>query len=410
MKKSILLLALSILCAAICSAQSLTLSGRILDASSRRPLDFASIHLMTTNISNVSNTEGIFSLKIPDDVKADSVMVSYLGYRSQKIAVSAFNGRELTISLVPSGIALEPIVVHPQDALTVVQMAFYRVEQNYLTKPAQMTAFYREMIQKRNTYVSVSEAVLDINKASYRGLRSDQVGIYKARGNYDQQRVDTLLVKFQGGPTSALEIDIAKDPFLSVEPNILNDYYTFVFEPSVTINDEIFYVIAFNQRPNVSTILFRGRLYIEPETLAIGRVEFNMNVEGKPEASSIFIRRKPTSAQINIMSAEYMVNYKELNNVWYFDYSRTKLTFNVKWARRWFSSNYTVSSELAITDISENERLIIDEDRFRARDIISSPVSDYTDENFWGEYNIIEPEQSIERIINRIVRQLRRQE
>jgi hypothetical protein len=35
---------------------------------------------------------------------------------------------------------------------------------------------------------------------------------------------------------------------------------------------------------------------------------------------------------------------------------------------------------------------------------------DFTDENFWGSYNIIEPDESIENVISRIIRQLKKRD
>lgn len=41
---------------------------------------------------------------------------------------------------------------------------------------------------------------------------------------------------------------------------------------------------------------------------------------------------------------------------------------------------------------------------------MSAKVQDFTDENFWGGYNIIEPDASIESVISRIIRQLNRRD
>ena len=404
------IVSLLIISGTIWGQEVITVSGTVQDASSRRPLGFASIYMTSTNISNVSNMDGVFSLKIPAANRNDSLLISYLGYKSVMIAVRDFNDKELTIRLEPSVYTLDPVIIKPQDAASLIKTAITNVDKNYPSKAMQMTAFYREMISKRNTYVSISEAVLDINKASYRGYRADQIGIYKARGNHDSNRMDTLLVRFQGGPNSALEIDVMKEPFLWTDLTNIDDIYDFKLGTPVTIGNRFFYVVEFNKKPYNPEMYFRGTVYIDSETTAVGRIEFNMNVEGNDRANSLFIRKKPSSSRINVVSAKYLVNYRENDGVWYFDYSRTELVFNAKWEKRWFSSNYTITSELAITDISEDsERRIASENRIRQSDIMSNRINDYTDENFWGDYNVIEPEESIERVINRIIRQLRRQ-
>ncbi len=385
-------------------------TGRVQDASSGKALNFASIQLISTNISNVTNSEGIFVLKIPSGVKADSLMVSYLGYKSKRVAIKDFGKEPLKIKLEQSDIALNPITIRPQDAPSIVKMALARIPRNYKLAPVQMTAFYREMIKKGNTYVSINEAVLDINKASYAGYRADQLAIYKARGSYDINRIDTLLVKFQGGPNSALDLDIVKDPFLGADIMMLEQIYKFNFTDPVTINNRFFYVIEFDELLKQREIYFRGKIFIDAESLAVGRIEFAMNVENRELANSYFVRKKPASLKMDVMSANYIVNYKLIDGLWYFDYSKTEVKFNAKWDKKWFRNIYTISSEIAITDISENERKIEVESRIKPRDIMSAKVSDYTDENFWEDYNIIEPDQSIENVISRIIKQLRKRE
>lgn len=387
-----------------------SVTGRVQDASSGKALNFASIQLISTNISNVTNSEGLFVLKIPANVRADSIMISYLGYKSKRVALKEFGKEPLRIKLEQSDIALTPITIRPQDAPSIVKMALARIPRNYKLAPVQMTAFYREMIKKGNTYVSINEAVLDINKASYAGYRADQLAIYKARGSYDINRIDTLLVKFQGGPNSAMDLDIVKDPFLGADIMMLEQIYKFNFTDPVTINNRFFYVIEFDELLKQREIYFRGKIYIDAESLAIGRIEFAMNVENRELANSYFVRKKPASLKMDVMSANYLVNYKLIDGLWYFDYSKTEVKFNAKWDKKWFRNIYTISSEIAITDISENERKIEVENRIKPRDIMSAKVSDYTDENFWEDYNIIEPDQSIENVIARIIKQLRKRE
>lgn len=396
--------------ALIPAQEVITIEGRVEDASTGKPLNFASIHLVNTNISNVSNADGDFLLKIPRSIKADTIMVSYLGYRSNRVAVSDFINTKLTISLEPSVVFLGPVTIRPQDALSIIKIAYARVSENYSTQPKQMTAFYREMIQKRNRYVSINEAVLDVSKAPYKGFKSDQIGIYKARGNYDINRIDTLLIKFQGGPNSAIDLDIVKNPFLGVEPMIMDNIYEFKFGNPVTLADRFFYVVEFDEKNINKEVYFRGKIYIDAETFAIGRAEFAMNVEGRDQANSYFIKKKPSKLNMEVLSANYLVNYKMIDSTWYFDYSRTEVKFNTKWKRKWFSNEYTISSEIAVTDISDTERKIEKQNRIRSRDIISNKVKDFTDQNFWEDYNIIEPDASIDKVISRIIKQLRKRQ
>ena len=67
--------------------------GKIIDTDTRSPLYFASINLDGTNIANVTNSEGFFSLKLPLDVSGErTITTSYLGYLSTTLKVSDFLG------------------------------------------------------------------------------------------------------------------------------------------------------------------------------------------------------------------------------------------------------------------------------------------------------------------------------
>jgi hypothetical protein len=317
------------------SQEMVTLRGIVRDASTENILEFASINLLNSKISNVTNKEGVFSLKIPDDAMNDTIMVSFLGYKSKKIAVEdLYNVGSLSIDLEQSLLRLNPVTIRPQDAASVVKMAVSRRGENYSQNFTSMTGFYREMIKKRNNYVSINEAVLDISKAPYKGFRSDRIGIYKARGNYDTRRIDTLMVKFQGGPNSALDLDIMKDPFLAVDPFEIENIYDFKLSQPVTSDDRLFYVIEFDEKNKTSEVIyFRGKLYIDAETFAIGRAEFSMNVENRENANYYFVRKKPSSLRMDVKQANYIVNYKKIDQLWYFDYSRTEVIFEAKWKK-----------------------------------------------------------------------------
>ena len=65
---------------------------------------------------------------------------------------------------------------------------------------------------------------------------------------------------------------------------------------------------------------------------------------------------------------------------------------------------------MAVTDweVNSTGEKIKNKDKLRPSVIITDAISGFSDPNFWGEYNIIEPEKSIESAIKKIQRQLRR--
>lgn len=389
----------------------LSISGKVVDADTKRPLIFASVSIDGKGIGNVTNGEGNFLLKFPVDCENGTVRFSFLGYTPAeypiKVLLQHKKGYEVDLHAV--ALPIPALLVKPLDPVEIIDNVIAAIPQNYPAEPMQMTAFYREMIRKGSSYVTLTEAVLDVYKTAYNRLYSiDQVGVYKGRGSVDYSRIDTIFVKFRGGINSALEIDVAKFPFLGTNANEVHQYYDFRMEHPVQIDNRVNHVISFDQKPNVRDIYFRGKLYIDTESLAITRVEFNMNVEGRSDASNIFLSRHPIGFRVEVLYATYVVQYKKFDDKWTFDYSRTELKFNSKWDRKLFKSIYTIESELAVTDRSKDLMKIPSEQRVRFADIAMDKVTDFQDEGFWEDYNVIEPESGIEQVIARITRQLKR--
>ena len=46
-------------------------------------------------------------------------------------------------------------------------------------------------------------------------------------------------------------------------------------------------------------------------------------------------------------------------------------------------------------------------DQSKQTDIFADKVNSYKDENYWGEYNYIKPDESIESVINKLNRKLK---
>jgi len=71
---------------------------------------------------------------------------------------------------------------------------------------------------------------------------------------------------------------------------------------------------------------------------------------------------------------------------------------------------YSLSCEMAVTDWKKNltSELPKVRDRMKFSIILNDEALGFADPDFWGEYNIIEPEKSIESAIKKIKRQLRR--
>lgn len=385
-------------------------SGKVVDFETGSPLIFASLEISNTNISTITNNDGEFSLKVPTNFQNSSVIISFLGYKQKTLELSSLNKTKNKISLVAQITNLpETTVKVYKDPKELVQQTLKRKGVNNSNQTAIMTGFYRETIKKRRKNVSLAEAIVTVYKQSYTSLRKDNIQLYKARKSTDYSKLDTVALKLQGGPFNALYVDLMKYPEY-LFTNEMWSYYNFTYAPSTTINGKVAYVVSFIQKASVVEPLYYGKLFIDAETLALSSAIYNLNVENKELASSLFVKKKPRDVNVYPTKATYRVDYREKNGKWYYSYSNVQISFKINRKRKLFNSIFSLSSEMAITDwkINDTKENLKAKDRIRPSIIIADETSGFSDPEFWGAYNVIEPEKSIESAINKIKRQLKK--
>lgn len=391
-----------------------SVSGRVIDSETSRPIAAASVNLDGTRISIITNTEGDFTLKMPaNQANGGKIVVSHLGYVISETPVSAFPAEDkaLTIRLIPMSLQLDPAVIRAVDPLVLFRTAYARVKDNYPTERIGMTTFYREMIRKDNSkYLVLNEAIVDVDKSSYSGFGADRAAIYKGRGSVNVNSADTLFVKFQGGITTALAIDMVKNPFLGLDMYTACEAYKFTLGEMANIDDIPFYTLEFTPVKREFEYMYSGTIYIDMESYAIARMEFQINLSDytREDAAKLFIVSTPPRTRFSIDHASYTINYKKVDGKWYFDYSKTDLGFYARKTRSLFRHYYGITSEMAVTDHKEEALIIEGQDRVRTNAILTDDIQAFEDPDFWEDYNTIQPEQSIQNAIQRIIRQLNR--
>ena len=383
--------------------------GKIIDGKTGKPVVYTNIVISGTNIGTIANIEGKFTLKIPLNDTAESVVISSIGYINKVIRISQLKTTNNLIKLDPATLDLAEIYIRPQDARELLISALNNIRNNYSTEPSMVTAFYRESIRRKRKYVAVGEAVLDSYKASYtKPLDRDRIKILKARKSTDFQKKDTLALKLVGGPFSMFQLDFVKSPEEILEREILQ-YYEYEFTGQVVFGNKLAYVISFVQRPDIEVPLFEGKYYIEAETLAFLGAEYRINEEKKNRASEFMVKQKPPGVEVDIEKAYYNVNYRYSFGKWHLSYVRTELALSMKWEKMHFRSRYYLITEMAITDLDTvNITRFKNQNTVNNRDVFIEQVGNFEDPGFWGDYNIIHPEEPIQSAIKRMGRKLRR--
>ena len=385
------------------------LTGKVVDSRTNNPIIFANIYLSGTNIGTVSNADGEFIVKVPLFLENKTIVISSIGYKNTELTVDFFKNTTALIKLEPNPIPIEEVTIVNQDARKLILDALRAVKKNYSSDPVMVTSFYRETIKQNRNYVAVSEAVLDGYKSSYTSLAdADRVKIFKGRKSTDVKKMDTILFKLQGGPQTMFILDIVKNPMELFEEEAM-EYYVYQMGGIVNIDDRQAYVVNFEQLQHIEYPLYGGKLYIDVERLGFVGAEFRISPAKLDQATQFLVRKKPAGMRIDILNASYKVNYRFSEEKWFLNHVRTELIMAVRWKKKLFRSTYTTVSEMAITDIDpENVTKYKFKETSRRDDIFAETVEGFEDPDFWGEYNIIQPDESIQSAIERIGKRLKR--
>lgn len=380
-------------------------SGRVIDASSRQPLPFATIIQEGRGRGISTNLEGNFSYKVPAEYYNDTLRISCMGYSPRNIPLQLLTDGTIDIYMEIEPVFLQEVVVTGYDPSRVLLEALEKKEFLYPDFPAMHTSFYREGVFKKEELVRYSEAVFNIYKTAYRGNVPDQVQLLKSRNYSNVNAEDSLLLKLKAGVKGILELDVMKAPpyFLSSD-NVSNLVFT---SSGYTLhNDRLVYEISFDNAKHATDDIYQGTIYIDKESMAIVQVDFSVTDQFLRTNQNNFLVRKSRQHNTRIQSIDYSVKYDYYDGKYHIMHVRGDLYMHIREKYKWWGNSYKVIFEMATMKVETQ-----DVKRFRYRDRLKTQ-SIFSDENysydadFWDDLNFISPEKEIHESLKRISAQI----
>lgn len=377
------------------------LQAQVADKSDKKPVPYANVILKGRNLGTITNIDGHFAFKIPAGCINDSIIISFIGYESVARNISTLANGEV-IYIEPVSVQLSEVVVTHSEPTGLIRKALGRVPENYSSKPEMQVGFYRETSKQNNDYIVISEAVLKIFKAAYdNNFRNDQVSVYKSRKSPFVKSMDTVLYKLQGGIYNSLMVDLAKHPASFISEDYF-DTYNYNFDGVAQYDKGLVYVISFDQKPGVAYPLYKGKLYIDTESLAFVKAEFGISPLGLDYATNVLVRKSSSKIKAKVLGANYIVSYSKPEDTWKLHHVREEIKIRIRKKFSLFNSTYHSVSELVITD-SDTTSV----PQFRSYDLVKpnhvfAEVRESYDESFWGKFNFIPPEVTLEEAYGKI--------
>lgn len=373
--------------------------GVVKDAVSGRPVPAVSVSVPGQGRATVTNADGTFVIK--SNLPIRELSFSHIGYYASRCKVGA---TDLAVRLTPVAYPLPEASIIFGDPFEIVQAAISKIEENYPAQPELLRCFYRETLQKRQRYISVNEAVARIYKTPYRRRTSsfDRTALEKSRIIMSQRTRDTLSVRMMGGPTLAASFDVVKEENVVFNETDL-PLYSYKMESPAYIGNRLHFVVSFRPTYDAPYALYFGKLYIDRETLAFSRIELSLDMSDLSEATALMLVRKPIGLRFTPKELSYVVTYRSQDGgPMRLEYFRSSMSFNCDWRRHMIATSYTVVNELVVTDRIEPAAPIARYEQFRPSDILDDKAAEFLDPEFWKDYNIIEPSESLENAVNKL--------
>jgi hypothetical protein len=379
------------------SGELISINGIVKDQKSHHELEYVNVVAVGTNQGTVTNTDGIFTLKVRG---ARIIEFSYIGYQTVRLSIESLKQAGNVIYLKPKSVLLNEVVVSPVDAAKIVAEAVKRIPANYNNYPSMLTGFYRETIQKKKKFINITEAITNAYKTPYtEDIDLDRLKIFKGRKLVSPKLSDTLAVKLEGGPNAVLFLDMIKNKEELLDESSRQDYdYSFV--DYISIDGRNHYAIRFKPNKITEYPLYEGVIYIDQDTYTISRMEFRADMSDPLKVTHMILKKKPAGLIFKPSILSYLVDYRMQDGKSYLNYIRSDIKFKCDWHKKLFHTSYAIVSEMVMTDRENNPTNKINyRDSFKDTQILSDKVTDFYDPDFWGDYNIIEPTESLENAV-----------
>ena len=272
------------------------ITGSVIDAVTKEPLPFVTVSLKKQMIGNVSNEQGKFDLYIPQDVVADTLLVNYLGYKHFLMDISLITS-PLTVMLEETVVQLEEIVIRPISPEQYILMSMRKVKDNYPSAAFETEAYYRGKTLENKKLLRCDEGIFKTYCQNYQDTTQpiNQLLLFReSRPNEwtfmsqskmgkaaklardtskGKKEVAIDLASILGGPSMALEAsDISKSAGTYLD-TLKFKSYKYSFAKSSSYNTGELIVINFETIKKVNRARESGKIYIDPSSLAIVKIE-----------------------------------------------------------------------------------------------------------------------------------------
>lgn len=243
------------------------ISGNVVLQTTGAPIPFAHVTCPESGEATMTDENGAFSLNLNDITKAKTIVASFVGYKPciKSVQPSIFR---YSLALSEDTTYLQVIEIKATDPVALLRQAVSKVSANHGGKRV-LTCFYRMVTKNQEKYIQLSEASFQL----LQGHDLRQIKLLKAREAEDKDAFNGVGMGIGTPVAAAKDIDITQtvnETFLSRSSL---KKHTFFYEGVTHKNGVEVHEISFDQK-KMKQALYRGKIYLDVETLAFVSVEY----------------------------------------------------------------------------------------------------------------------------------------
>jgi hypothetical protein len=377
------------------------LTGIVMESREETPIPYALLGIEGESIGTMTNVNGQYDFVIPWRLRERLVSVRCLGFKPRKFTLNELKAN-VKIRLEPITIHLREIEVKPVEVTELLKCFRNNIKKNYELSAQLMVTFYRETIKRDDHYIGVWEAIMEILKTPYGSDGTDRVRFLKGRKSNFNKIFNDISLKIQGGPWYITTLDVVRNFETFLDPKF-EHLYRYRFEQPEMYNGRVTWVIRFSRREDVEFPCYYGKFLIDAESFALVNAEFGLDKKSLKMNGDTFIKKEPFGIVTRPEGAEYAVNYRMIDGRWQFYSARTDVLFQVKQKKGNLKAEYRSVSDIMVTQQYPfpSRTRFGPEGLFRADDIFADINGQY-DPEFWGNYNVIKPDDDLSKAIREI--------
>ncbi|WP_395626198.1 carboxypeptidase-like regulatory domain-containing protein [Daejeonella sp.] len=323
-----------------------TLKGNLLDFKLKTPIAFANIKLLKTNISSMSNSEGLFGFNFTSFNEMDTLMVTCIGYNSIKIPLKLTSINDFKdFVLVPNTIELNEVVISPINAKSILKEAI-NISAKHYPSPAIFKGYYRESVKRDSFLTKYADGLVEyyVERKKNNDLKTDLRVLQSRAKELPIQEEEEKINEFN----SIISVNkIIKFISLSeISPLDSNRFEFYDYHISEFSEEgKATYRIDFKPQRNTNTVVLGGKIFIDKESKLIIALDCKVATGSEKNLKSFNL----FGTKISVISSDLYIRFESNDNSYNLKY--IKESHGILFSGKKLNQKNEFTSELIITDL-----------------------------------------------------------